>query len=237
MLALACAPARPSDPDLVRPSPGQPILEKLPGPMLGPFESYSDALLAACGRILTKPHASAGRADNQEASTFWRVSSEYCAWVYYTPDDQYMVSKLTDQSAVDPLHRLKTCLLPSTVEDSRYPPNSIKYIYALHNHPFGSSLSRGDIRFIVEQGSAHGFEARTKDGVVRLSIVAFFANDLSKPACDGFHQYVPVTGHIMKWTRERNRWSCEQTAHVSWNEDATDFTLRATRSPCFEKAR
>jgi hypothetical protein len=205
--------------------------------MLGPFDSYSDALLAACRKILTKPYASAGRQDHQEASTFWRVSSEYCAWVYYTPDDAYMVSKLTDQSWVDPLHRSKNCLLPSHVEDARYPPGSIQYIYALHNHPYGGALSRSDIRFIVGEGTVHGFEARTKEGVVRLSIIAFFSYGATAPACDGFHQYVPVTGQLMMWTQEQGRWRCEQTGHVVWNDDGTDFYVKETRGPCFKETR
>jgi hypothetical protein len=48
-----------NDPDVVRPPPGGPNLEKLPGPMLGPFDSVKDALIAACNKILTKPHATA----------------------------------------------------------------------------------------------------------------------------------------------------------------------------------
>ncbi|WP_223754935.1 hypothetical protein [Myxococcus sp. RHSTA-1-4] len=79
LAAMGCASSRTADPDIVRPGSGQPILEKLPGPMLGPFDAYSDALLAACGKILSKPHASAGRPGHQESGTFWRVSSEYCA--------------------------------------------------------------------------------------------------------------------------------------------------------------
>ncbi|MCP3136977.1 hypothetical protein [Pyxidicoccus xibeiensis] len=201
--------------------------------MLGPFESYSAALLAACKKILEKPHASAGRQGQQESGTFWRTSSEYCAWVYYTPDDQYLVSKLTDQSMVDPLNRSKNCVLPSEVEDPRHPASSIKYIFALHNHPHGSMLSKSDIRVIVDKGSMHGFETRTREGVVRLAVVAFYSHDVSNSTCDGFHQYVPVTGQIMNWTQTRGRWRCEQTGRVTWNGDGTDFSIEETRAPCF----
>jgi hypothetical protein len=83
------------DPDVVRPPPGGPPLKKLPGPMLGPFESPQEGLLAACNRILRKPHATAGRKDHPQFEVRWRVSSEYCAWMYYTPDDKYLISKLT----------------------------------------------------------------------------------------------------------------------------------------------
>jgi len=202
--------------------------------MLGPFESYADALLAACTKIFSKPRASAGRQRHTESGTFWRVSSEYCAWVYYTPDGKYRVSKLTDQSTVDPLHRSKTCLLPSEVEDSNYPAGGINYVYALHNHPSGTDLSRDDIGFIVAEGALHGFEFQTREGTVRLSIVAFFAHDAANPTCDGFHQYVPVTGQLMRWTAERGRWSCRQTGRVMWNGNATDFYVQSASGSCFE---
>lgn len=73
--------------------------------MLGPFDSYGDALIAACNKILSKPHATAGRKDHPHFEMRWRVSSEYYAWIYYTPDDKYVVSKLTDQTHVDPALR------------------------------------------------------------------------------------------------------------------------------------
>jgi hypothetical protein len=201
--------------------------------MLGPFDSYSDALLAACKRILAKPHASAGRRDHQDFQTRWRVSSEYCAWLYYTPDQQYVVSKLTDQSRVDPLQRSKSCLLPSVVEDARYPPESIKYIYALHNHPYGSALTEEDIHFIVSEGIAHGFESETKDGRLRLSVVAFFSSRVVEPTCDGFHQYIPMTGQLLKWTQGEDGWTCEQTGSVVWSADVgKGFSIRKMRQPC-----
>ncbi|WP_223754934.1 hypothetical protein [Myxococcus sp. RHSTA-1-4] len=143
------------------------------------------------------------------------------------------MSKLTDQSKIDPLHRTRTCLLPSQVEDSRYPASSIKYVYALHNHPYGSALSKSDIRFIVQEGAMHGFESQTREGVVRLSIVAFFSHDVANPTCDGFHQYVPVTGQLMRWTQTRGRWSCEQTGRVEWSGDGMDFAIKTATGPCF----
>jgi hypothetical protein len=237
LVVWSCSTAQLADPDIVRPAPGASFLEKLPGPMLGPYDSYSDALLAACGKILTKPNANAGRRDHQDFQTRWRVSSEYCAWLYYTPDQQYVVSKLTDQSRVDPLQRSKSCLLPSVVEDPRYPPEGIKYIYALHNHPYGSALTDNDIRFIVSEGAAHGFESDTKDGRLRLSVVAFFSNQVVKPTCDGFHQYIPVTGQLLKWTHAEGGWRCEQTGSVVWRGDGTQgFSIQKVSRPCQRSA-
>ncbi|NBD10565.1 MULTISPECIES: hypothetical protein [Corallococcus] len=228
-----CASSAPPDPDLVRPESGAPFLEEIPGPLLGPFESSSDALLAACGKILSKPHASAGRPDHPSFDTRWRVSSEYCAWLYYTPEHRYVVSRLTDQSRVDPVQRSKSCLLPSRVVDARYPAEALRYIYALHNHPYGSALSANDLRFIVSEGRVHGFESETESGRVRLSIVAFFSNVMEPASCDGFHQYIPLTGQLLKWTRDASGWRCEQTGRVTWQDaEALDFTIQKLQGPC-----
>jgi len=236
-MTWGCSSAQVADSDIVRPAPGASFLEKLPGPMLGPFDSYSAALLAACKRILAKPNASAGRRDHQDFQTRWRVSSEYCAWLYYTPDEKYVVSKLTDQSRIDPLQRSKSCLLPSVVEDAQYPPESIKYIYALHNHPYGSALTDNDIRFILSEGAAHGFESETKDGRLRLSVVAFFSNRSVEPTCDGFHQYIPMTGQLLKWTQSEVGWSCEQTGSVRWSDDDEQgFSIQKMSRPCVGRA-
>jgi hypothetical protein len=97
-----CASPR-IDPDIVRPAPGAPLLKSIPG-ALASFDSYNEALFATCQRILEKPNASAGRqppntALREEQDGFnlrWRISTEYCAWMYYTPDGKYVVSKLTD---------------------------------------------------------------------------------------------------------------------------------------------
>ena len=80
-------------------------------PGFGPFESYTQALMAACPLILSKPNATAGRAGSQDFQIRWRVSSEYCAWLYYTPEHQYEMTMLTDQAAPN-LGDKKTCFLP-----------------------------------------------------------------------------------------------------------------------------
>ncbi|MFL5349241.1 MAG: hypothetical protein ACJ8AT_30955, partial [Hyalangium sp.] len=151
--------------------------------MLGPFDSYAAALAAACEKLLSKPRSSAGRkppptALREEKVAFelrWQVSTEYCGWLYYTPDNKYEISRLTDQTRPDPTGKSKNCLSPSNVEDSRYPPDSIKYIFVLHSHPFDTPISEDDVRFIEYQGKLHGFDPRTKDGELRLSIAAFFS--------------------------------------------------------------
>lgn len=207
-------------------------MEKIPGPMLGPFESPEDGLLAACTKILSKPHATAGRKDHPHFKERWRVSSEYCAWIYYTPDDKFVISKLTDQTQVDPTLRSKRCILPPYVEDQRFPPGSIKYVVALHNHLYDDKVSRRDIEFIVDQGVEHGFEAETKQGRIVLSVVAFFSNDFEKPMCDGFYQYFPATHQIWKWAHGEDGWECRQTHLVVWSDDYSVPYVKEADAPC-----
>jgi hypothetical protein len=181
---------------------------------------------------MRKPHATAGRPDQHDSATRWRFSSEYCAWIYYTPDHKYVVSKLTDQSRVDPTQRTKTCVLPSEVEDPRFPPDSIKYIYALHNHPMGSTVSEFDIRFIISEALRHGFKSETKDGTHHLSLVAFFAQGTVEPTCEGFHQYIPAGNLLLTWTRQPARWDCKQTGLVVVDESKDTIDIKPINAAC-----
>jgi hypothetical protein len=210
--------------------------------MLGSFDSYTEALFAACRKIFTKPRSSAGRrppetALREEQEAFhlrWRVATEYCAWMYYTPDDKYEISLLTDQSEPDPTGATKRCIPPPFVEDRRYPPESIQYIVVLHNHTFDNRISEKDIRFIVDQGLLHGFEPKSKDGNPRLSVVAFFSNEHENPTCDGFYAYTPYIGKILKWTRDGRKWSCTQTHIVKWlTSDSSNVpSVMEEEAPC-----
>jgi hypothetical protein len=227
LLSGGCAPPKPI-PGVVRPGPGEPLLEKIPGPMpgFGPFTSYSDALMAACPVVLSKPNASAGRVDGQDFRLRWRTSSEYCAWVYYTPDHQYEMSMLTDQAVSDPLNRNKSCVLPPFVDDPRYPPGSLQYIFAVHNHPYEDILSAKDIRFIVSMAQTHGLAAKTQTGSVHLAIIAFFSRsgDSEHPACDGFFEYIPASGELTKWTPAHGKWDWTRIAIIEWI-NATDYEI------------
>jgi hypothetical protein len=236
-MLLGCLPAVIDD-DIVRPKPGTSLLEELPGPLMGPFNSFEDALLAACRKIITKPNAVAPSQDLQNFATYWRASSEYCAWIYYTPEGTYELSKLTDQSKVDPAHREKTCWLPPTVRDQRYSPSSIKHICALHNHLFDDPLSTTDLKFIIQEGSRHGeppyygFLHQTRDGERLLSIVAFFSNQIQNPTCDGYYQYFPLAGLIVKVTRIGNRSNCDQFGLVEWDDAMEIPTIKKMNGPC-----
>ncbi|RYZ17858.1 MAG: hypothetical protein EOO70_00725 [Myxococcaceae bacterium] len=191
-------------------------------PGVGPFDTFSDALIAACPVILSKPHATAGRKEAQDFRVRWRISKEYCAWLYYTPAGKYEMSMLTDQSEQDELDRRKSCLLPETVDDARFPVGSIKYVFALHNHPYEGRLSDGDIRTIVSMGRLHEWVVDVGGKRVPLSIVAFFSNsdDLGQPSCDGFFQYIPVNGELKKWTGDASGgWRQEMLGTVTWQDE------------------
>lgn len=227
LLVLNCAP--PPIPGVVRPAPGAPPLESLPGPLagFGPFDSFSDALIAACQLILSKPHATVTHIQDRDMAL--RVSSEYCAWAYYTPDDKYELSKLTDQSDPgDIVTGRRSCRLPDSVSDPRYPPGSLKYIFALHNHPFGSPLSLQDMRLIIALANAHEWVVTTREGRIPIAIIAFYSQstDPSHPTCDGFYQYTPETRALTQWLQTEGVWRPRKMGTVIWL-DETHYRLDA----------
>jgi hypothetical protein len=192
-------------------------------PGFGPFNSFSDALLAACPLILEKPHATAGRPSAPDFQLRWQLSKEYCAWLYYTPARQYEMSMLATNVVQDDA-RKRSCALPPAVDDPRYPPDSLGYVFVLHNHPFEDAVSEQDIRFIVSMATIHGLEVKTETGSVPLSIIAYFSDsgDVSKPRCGGFFQYIPGTGEVLKWTTTgRGEWRRRQTATVTWTSETS----------------
>jgi hypothetical protein len=225
LLALSCAPQ--PIPGVVRPAPGAPPLESLPGPLagFGPFDSFSDALIAACPLILSKPNATVRHI--QDPTLALRVSNEYCAWVYYTPDDKYEMSMLTDQSDPgDVINGRRTCRLSGFVDDRRYHPSSLKYVFAVHNHPFGGPLTRQDMANIIALANHHEWAVDTKEGKVPLAIVAFFSRstDPASPSCDGFYQYTPDTRTLDEWSRPDGTWVRKKIGTVTWI-DATHYRL------------
>jgi hypothetical protein len=187
----------------------------------GPFESFSDALIAACPVILSKPNATVRHIQDPELAL--RVSAEYCAWVYYTPDDKYEMSMLTDQSDPgDALMGRTSCKLPPLVDDKRYPSSTLKYILTLHNHPFGTRLSLQDMRNIIGYANYHEWSVDTREGEVPISMIAFYSNstDPSSPTCDGFYQYTPKTNELHQWARAQGHWLSRKIGTVVWLDEA-----------------
>lgn len=187
----------------------------------GPFDEPSDALSAACSLILSKPNASVGHIKDRELAM--RVATEYCAWMYYTPDDKYQMSMLTDQSSADDLQkRRKTCKLPPFVDDPRFGAWNLKYIFAMHNHPFGGPLSREDMLEIISFANEHEWVVETKDGKIPIAIIAFFSKeDPAKATCDGFYQYTPETRELQQFTKTSEGWLREDIGKVTWVDSKT----------------
>lgn len=182
----------------------------------GPFSSYADALEAACPMILSKPNAVVGYLQDSNPDLARRTATEYCGWLYYTPAHMYELSMLTDRSAPDDVVTgRKSCDLPAFVNDARYESSDLKYIIALHNHPFGTQISERDMRFIEAMASIHEWVIATRNhGQVLLSIIAFFSRskDPGVPTCDGFYQYIPATRSMVRWTRMQGKWKHEVIA-------------------------
>lgn len=227
LLALSpsgCSTPRPIE-GVWRPGSGEDS-ESIPGPMknFGPFDSYADALTAACPLVLSKPNANAGHLKDLDPQLAHRSTTEYCAWLYYTPDHKYEMSMLTDQSNPDGLVTgKKSCRLPPAVRDSRYTPDALKHIFALHNHPLGTPPSPSDLRFSEQMAGLHGWLIDTKNTQVLLSIIAFFSTSKSTeaPTCDGFYQYIPATRAMLKWTQSQDKWSRELLGTVTWTDEDT----------------
>ena len=142
------------------------------------------------------------------------------------------MSMLTDVSKPDDLVTgKKTCVLPKFVNDSRYAPGDLKYIFALHNHPFGKQLSLVDLHFIEAMASQHDWKTETLNGDVYLSIIAFFSQsrDGEAPTCDGFHQYVPATREIMTWVQTPDGWKKADDGLLRWLDDRRYIIERIQR--------
>ncbi|WP_224244267.1 hypothetical protein [Hyalangium gracile] len=225
VVGLACSPPRPVDPDIWRPLPGEASGDAIPGPLknFGPFDSFADALKAACPLILSKPNATVVHLVEQDRQLASRVSTEYCAWLYLTPEDKYELSMLTDMPAAGSTLRGETsCALPVNVNDPRYPPESIKYIFCVHNHPFSGELSEKDIFFAAAMANAHELVVTTKEKKVPLAVIAFFSNsrDPENPTCDGFYQYIPATRELLRWTHSQGLWEGKRYGTVHWRGPA-----------------
>lgn len=186
-------------------------------PGFGPFPTYTDALLAACPKILSYDNAVSTRPESPRLRFYRSVPKEYCAWIYSTPQKQYELSL-----AVMNLSRNQSrCKLPDNVLDSRFTSENLGYVFAVHNHPMGSELSTDDIGYIVEEARIHGLTAQIQGKEVDLGTAAFFSRSSTahKPNCDGFYLYFPRTGELLKWTQsEQHEWSKKQYGHVTLME-------------------
>lgn len=203
-------------------------------PGFGSFDAYWDALLAACPLILSQRGANAGNRGDTSFDMRWRVSTEYCAWLYYTPDSKYELSRLVESTSPIPPDNQgeRGCTLPAFVEDNRYPANRLKHLYILHNHPgTPTNISEKDITAVVNAAKIHGAFVETREGKIPVSIVAFFSShyDPSPTRCEGFFEYRKGSTEVMKWTPdERGQWRREKAGTVIWDNE-TDFRFVPVR--------
>lgn len=224
---MGCFPSKPIE-GVWQPAAGSKA-DHIPGPIdiknLGPFSSFPDALKAACPLILSRPNATVTHIADKSLAL--RLSKEYCAWLYYTPDNTYELSMLSDLSAPgSQLQGKSTCYLPPFVDDPRYPPTSIQYIFSLHNHPFAGELSEDDIYLAVEMATTHDWFVKTRDTGVHFSTIAFFSRSMDgdAPSCDGFYQYVPGTDELLLWTHLGGRWARKKIGTVVWTDGRFSIT-------------
>jgi hypothetical protein len=220
VLSLGCTQAMPPE-GVWRPGRGEGT-ERIPGPInikdFGPFKSFPDALDASCSLILSKPNAALSHIKDTDVAL--RRATEYCAWLYYTPEQRYELSMLTDlQAPGDHLHGNASCLLPWRVDDPRYAPENIKYLFYIHNHALAGELSDRDIRLAVEMANIHGWVAETGNGRVPVAVIAFISDsgDGESPACDGAYQYIPATRELLKWTKTAGAWHRTKIGTVIWH--------------------
>lgn len=225
---LACAQGRPPE-GVWRPRPGEGS-ERIPGPInirgFGSFDSFPKALDATCALVLSKPNAAVGHLKDRDVAL--RSAREYCAWLYYTPAQRYELSMLTDvQAPGEQLHGNASCLLPWYVDDPRYAPENIQYLFYIHNHALAGELSDRDIRLAVEMATVHGWVAETASGRVPVGIIAFTSTSSGgeHPTCDGAYQYIPATSELLKWTKKEGAWHREKMGVVVWH-GSERFSIR-----------
>lgn len=199
-------------------------------PGLGPFDSRLEALAAACPLVLGQRNASAGREGSLSFEMRWRSATEYCAWLYYTPDNKYELSMLVESTEPVPpgKHHERRCKAPAFVDDPRYPPRSLRYIYFIHNHASApTNLSEDDIRATIKAARIHGPYADTAEGRVPIGVIAFYSNSYppSAKACDGFYEYVWGSNMVLQWTPDREGgWRKTKAGTVRWfNEVDFEF--------------
>lgn len=226
VMALALGCASPPPKGVVRFRTGEaPSYIDGPMPDFGPFPTYSDALLAACPRMLSLPNAVTPPPSNPNFPLYWEVSTEYCAWIYFTPDNHYEMSMVAT-NMIQGDSKMRTCDLPSYVRDLRYSDDSLGYVFVVHNHPVGDALSRRDIRYIFNQGMMHGFSFKAGEREIPIGVIAFFSRGgPGNPSCDGFFQYTPLTGELLKWTVDaQSGLKREQYGVVKWL-DSENFQI------------
>ncbi|HYH98981.1 MAG TPA: hypothetical protein VD972_23710 [Hyalangium sp.] len=243
ILASGCTLAPSLPPDVVvipaeRPARGYEYA--LPAPLKGgPFLTYFDALVHACPRLMSLPGASKQKVELKRLGDFYVQysrddSTEYCAWIYYTPKSEYEISLIATPEIQREGDR-RFCSLPRRIIDTRfvdepgYPDKRIKYAIAIHSHPSPRIFTQEDIIYLVET-EQYIQETLHDNGQIRLGMAAFFSReDRDEPSCDGFFQYSTSARTIQMWTMTKNGdWQSRDAATVDYLRNPKNGKLEVT---------
>ncbi|WP_163870790.1 hypothetical protein [Myxococcus eversor] len=214
LISLVMGVALSMDSDMERPVFGDPLLETFPGPGIGPYKDYVDALVESCQYVQARP------AEREGPS---------CLWLYYSMEQPYFIGRLSKPLRVDPERDSTSCLLPWRMDDPRYPPGSSRSTTVLYSGVHGSELSDDELYFMVLEGERHSIENEPGRARAWVSIALTIANARTPP-CDGFHEYIPITGQFFRRMRSDEGWRCEVTGEVSWVD--SKLTVKRIRRPC-----
>jgi hypothetical protein len=162
-------------------------------------------------------------------------STEYCAWVYYTPASQYEISLIATPEAQAHSSGNRFCDLPRRVLDERYiddpadPDKNIQYAFAIHSHPSPRIFTKEDIIYLVET-ERYFKETVQGGGQTRLGMAAFFSReDRDMPACDGFFLFRTISRQVQMWTvDEHGEWRAKEVATVDYKRNAKTGKLDVT---------
>lgn len=215
LISLVLGAALSTDSDMVRPVLGDPLLETFPGPVMGPYKDYVEAMLEACQYVQARP------AEREGPS---------CLWLYYSMEQPYFIGRLSKPLRVDSERSDTSCLLPWRLDDPRYPPGASRSTTVLYSGVHGSELSEEELDFMVLEGERHGVESEPGRGHAWLSITLTIARNARMPSCDGFHEYIPITGQFFRRMRTAEGWRCEVTGEVRWVD--SKLTVKRMRRPC-----
>lgn len=195
-----------------------------PMPGVGPFHSLEEALVGACQTIVRQPNAVIPvRPDHQNFKLYWKLSAEYCAWLYSGKENEIEMTWLVnDPVQADPTRR--TCPLPPFVEDDRYEPSTLAYLIVLHNHVYDENLSTDDLVDLVRKAQIHGTSVVLGGKLTWISAVAFLGRETDGTVeCAGFYYYsFERDNEIRKLVRAENGvWIPKVVARVEWLLDGT----------------
>jgi hypothetical protein len=162
-------------------------------------------------------------------------STEYCAWIYYTPAGLYETSLIATPEAQNSSSGNRFCNLPRRVIDARYaddpkdPDKRIKYVFAIHSHPSPRIFTKEDIIYLIET-EQYLQETLHDNGEIKLGMAAFFSReDRDEPACDGFFLFSASSRKVQMWTLNSDgKWQSRDVATVDYKRNVKTGKLEVS---------